>query len=117
MSGRAPSVFMSSKAPSSALSIPTWATTRLKGGGRRSTQHRAPAIILPLRIERQVDAYGDLGISLENINRLLIPRRRKHHGHRYGHSSRDETLERHVHAVAHSRIVRADDQVHRGRCT
>src|SRR5687767_2294430 len=76
-----------------------------------AAEHRAPAIILPLGVEREVNAHGNRGMALEQVYRLLIPRSRKHHRHRYRKAGLDEFLEAEIYAVTHARIVGADDQV------
>src|SRR5436190_15917341 len=97
---------------------------RLRGGeektlgvnqcwNRAFSRNRTPSIVLPLRIERQVNANGDFGMSLQDVYALLIPGRGKHHRYGNGQSRCDQSLDRHVHAVTHSCIVTADDQIGR----
>ena len=76
-----------------------------------AAQHRSPAIVLPLRVEGEVNASRHGRMPLEDLDRLLMPRRREHHRDRNGQATRDESLETHVHAVAHPRIVAADEEV------
>jgi len=76
-----------------------------------STQHRTPTVILPLGIERQVNADSDSGMSLEHLHCLLVPGSGKHHRHRNWKPGLDEFFETHVHAVTHPGVVTADDQV------
>jgi hypothetical protein len=69
-----------------------------------------PAVVLPLRVERQVNPDRDRGMTLENLDRLLVPGAGKDDRYRNRKAGPDESLERHVHAVAHSGVVRADEQ-------
>src|SRR3954451_9798645 len=76
-----------------------------------SAQNWTPAIILPLRIEREMDADGYIRMPLHHVHRLEIPRGRDHHRRRNGDPRRDELFERHVDAVAHSRIIAANYEI------
>src|SRR2546422_6484323 len=66
---------------------------------RLATRYRSPPIVLPLRIQRQVNAYGDLGMSLQELHGFLVPGTGKHHRHREGKAGVDEPLQRAVYAV------------------
>src|SRR2546425_2272616 len=78
-----------------------------------TARDRSPPIILPLRIERQMNPHRDRGMSLQDLHGLLVPRAGKHDRHREGKSGVDESLQGHVDAVTEARVVGADDQVDR----
>ncbi len=80
---------------------------RRNGGTARD---RTPPVVPPLRIQREMDADGDVGMSLQNLHRFLIPRAHEQHRHRHRHAGRDEFLHRHVDAVTHADVVGADEQ-------
>jgi len=82
-----------------------------EAGHGGATKHRTPAIVLPLGVEGEVDAHGNVRVPLQHLHRFLIPGRREHHRHRDREAGFDEPLERHVDAVAHAGVVAADDQV------
>src|SRR5947199_209244 len=100
---------MSSNAPSSGSSIPTCVITTFTNG--RSARHGSPPIVLPLRIERQVNPDGDLGMSFQDLDGFLVPGTGKHDRHREGKAGVNEPLQRPVDAVTEPRVVSADDQV------
>src|SRR5437867_4082313 len=57
-----------------------------------------------------MNADGDGGMSLQNLHRFLAPGTRKHDRHGDGEAALDESLKRHVDAVAHARVIAADNQ-------
>src|SRR5262249_16389472 len=76
---------------------------------------RSPAVVLPLGVEREMNADGDVRMSLDHLYRLLIPGRREHHRYGDGKATFDESLERHVDAVTHAGVIASDDQIRRIR--
>src|SRR3954465_14588712 len=57
----------------------------------------------------------DLGMALQQLDRLLVPGRRKHHRDGKRHPRLHQPLERQVDAVAHPGIVAANEQICRRR--
>src|SRR5438093_424305 len=57
-----------------------------------------------------MNADGDRGMSLQDLHSFLVPGTRKHDRHGNGEAALDESLERHVDAVAHARVIAADNQ-------
>src|SRR2546428_6511600 len=60
-----------------------------------------------------MNADSDGGMSLQKLHRLLIPGTGEHHRHGNRQAAVDESLQRHVDAVTHARVIAADNQRHR----
>src|SRR2546426_5959643 len=70
-----------------------------------AARDRSPPIVLPLRIQRQMNAYRDRGMSLQDLHGLLVPGAGKHDRHGEGKSGVG-----HVSAVTEPRVVGAEDR-------
>jgi hypothetical protein len=77
----------------------------------RGSQHRAPAVVPPLRIEDQMDADTHLRLIAQDLGRLQEPGTGDHQRGGERHAGGEQLARRQVHRVAHADVVATDGQL------